>query len=465
MRVAIISFQKNTNIIGAKYLHAWLQKHGHESFLIMQPNDDSDDIIFQFIQDRNIQMVGISHLSGEYYRSIKFAKKFKQITSNIPLVVGGVHATIAPEDWDGIADAVFRGEAEYSFLKYIEEGVKETVQANKNLDIFPFPQIMPNNMFIVTGKKKIEHINQKLLGQYTRYSGKFPDVLTSRGCPFSCSFCVSSSYKKIFGKIPVRKRSVENVIEECKEFLEFNPIAINIQDENFLSQPNDWIIEFSKQWQKLIKLPFTIRTIPIYVTPEKIRALKSAGLNIVCMGLQTGSYRINKEIYNRKIRTEDYLRACEIINSHKLPMLIDVIVDNPWESEKDILETLDVLLQVPKPFQVLVYSLVYYDGTPIKERAIREGFLINDDSKKANYHITEDINLNHLIKLVPIYPRFFVKKLLIHRKKILIKKLVKLLDNNIAWCFSMFKLMIMAYGFQIFKIVFYFGKTALLKKK
>ncbi|MCK4827182.1 B12-binding domain-containing radical SAM protein, partial [bacterium] len=339
MNIAIISFQDNTDIIGAKYIHSFLIEHNYKSHLILQPHPDakSDITILQFIEEHNIQLVGISLMSSEFFRASRFAKELKSRFNSIPLVFGGIHATIAPDECLSVGDFAVRGEGEHSFLALIrclEEnkdyhditGIcfkkNDTVHANplsdleQNIDTFPFPQHRPQNMYVVH-KDKLTLMDQKLFNVYSRYNGTFPNIITTRGCPYSCTYCCNSAYKDLYGSSynRVRKRSVESVISECLEIIGQNKncLSLNIQDDCFLTYPKECIDDFSEQYRNKIKLPLIIRTTPKHITKEKLAAVKKAGLAVVMIGLQTGSDRVNKEIYKRKVTSTNFLAATKLV--------------------------------------------------------------------------------------------------------------------------------------------------------
>jgi radical SAM superfamily enzyme YgiQ (UPF0313 family) len=221
-------------------------------------------------------------------------------------------------------------------------------------------------MYIVINNR-LETVSPRYIKKHMRYQGRFPDVITSRGCPFSCSYCVAGSLDQ-----KLRKRSVENVIAECFELLEYNPYAVNFQDPSFLIHNINWIERFAKEW-KAINIPFGFRARPEHCTKERLQVLKEAGLAVVSLGLQSGSNRVNKTIYNRNATSAEFLRAVTTLDSLNIPVLIDVIENNPWEGPGDIEQTKKILSQVPGTHAVLHYNLVFYQGTALREKAEKEG--------------------------------------------------------------------------------------------
>ena len=455
MNVAIISFQDNSDIIGAKYIHAFLQSHNHKSYLILQSdvNCDSDEAIFKFISQEKIDLVGISIMSNEFFRACQFAKEFKARFGHIPLVFGGIHATIAPEECLAICDIAVRGEGEHIFLELIRcigENIDysnisgicikhgDKIISNppwpleKNIDSFPFPKHLPNDMYCVS-KGAVVLVDRQVFTTISRYSGTFPNIITTRGCPFSCAYCCNSALKKFYDHYPVRKRSVDSVIAEIAEIYKEhqNCITLNIQDDCFLTYSTDWIREFSDKYMRLSTIPFVIRTTPRHINLENLALLKSAGMMMVMMGLQSGSDRINRDIFKRSISKESFLKAANIVHDLGVAAYYDVILDNPYEVEADTLQTLDVLLQIPKPFQLVMFSLCFYQGTELHAKAIAEG-LIFIDPRADNYAQLRPTVVNKLISLTPTIPGRIIKFLMVHRDNALVQGGIR--SRPSRWC-------------------------------
>lgn len=491
MNIAIISFQDNTDIIGAKYIHSFLIAHKHKSHLILQPHPDtkSDNAIFQFIEEHNIQVVGISLMSSEFFRASHLAKELKRRFNSIPLVFGGIHAAVAPDDCLSVGDFAVRGEGEYAFLTLIcclddnkdyhdipglcfKRG--DTIHANppstleQNIDIFPFPQHLAQNMYVIH-KNNLTLMNRKMFNSYSRYSGTFPSIITTRGCPYSCTYCSNSVYKNLYGSSynRVRKRSVESVISECLEIIQQNKgcLSLNINDDCFLIHAKEWIDDFSEQYRDKIKLPLVIRTTPKHTTKEKLAALKKAGLAVVQIGLQSGSDRVNKEIYKRNVTSREFLAVTNLVKDAGLCGYYDIILDNPYETEEDILKTLEVILQIRKPFQFQLFSLCLYRGTELHEKAKKDGIPFVDP-RLDDWGVRSSNSLNKLIRMVPTASAPIVRYFIRNRDNRLVAvaiKLVDVLNTVILTPVSFLKMVHRAYGSNLHttvKLIKAFSKTA-----
>jgi hypothetical protein len=104
---------------------------------------------------------------------------------------------------------------------------------------------------------------------------------------------------------------------------------------------------------------------------ERLLLLKDAGLVSTVLALQSGSEMINKDVFKRKFNWEVYLESAELLHAEEINISNDVITYNPFETEQDLQKTLDVLAELPKPFNLDVNKLYILKGTEI-DTIVRE---------------------------------------------------------------------------------------------
>ncbi len=166
---------------------------------------------------------------------------------------------------------------------------------------------------------------------------------------------------------------------------------------------------FSAQYKQKIGLPLTITgATPQTVRENQIRVLVEGGMAGIRMGIQSGAEK-TKEQYKRGASNKTVQKATRIINEHrkKLTPQYDLIIDNPYESDEEIVETLMLLSTLPTPFVMAVYSLTFYPGTELYNEARRDG-LITDDHKEVYrkyYHSCQKTYLNGLYFLIRDYAK------------------------------------------------------------
>jgi len=437
MKCLLISLQSNANVNAAKYIAANVRDKGHDARILLLPGylePNLSPAVEAFIRDYDPDLIGISLMSFEFFPAKNLTRLLKQ-KFQIPIIWGGVHPTMRPDDCLKYADYVCIGEGEnvvVTLLEHIRDKGKSVLPdipnvwvndngsiittpinpPEENLDSLPFQEYLPD-YFYVFHKDKIYNFaeNRSLYNRYALYGGISHMIMTSRGCPLKCSFCGNSFLSRVYGK-KIRKRSVENVISELKEAKK-NPrvLYINIEDDCFMAHSREWIQKFCDEYKKHINLPFMARAIPTMLDRDKLFMLKKAGLSWVLMGVQSGSDRVNFEIYDRKIRFSTVMKAVETISDAKTAAFLELIVDNPYETEKDMLETIDSMSRLKKPYVISLAHLTFFHGTPLAERAIKDNIIDPDAYLYTYLGRIDDTYLNKLLWMTPYVPRFLIKYL------------------------------------------------------
>lgn len=456
---------------GIRALSAFLKREGIEVRNVFLPSGvekykfkDS----FSYIYDPTIleqvvdlcadsDLVGLSFMSNYYERAIQLTRAIKSNLS-APVIWGGIHPTVMPEESLHYADMVCVGEGEDAILELLSrmaEGGRLTdiqniwtrengrIAANpmrpleSDLDRFPrFDFGLEEHYVHDLRSDKVVPMTKELLQLSfliePNLEGTFKDsyrrtrnykTLTTRGCPHSCSFCAEATLAKMYkGQKYLRKRSVPHVIEELEWVKREFPLveSIFLFDDTFLARTTEEIIDFSKEYKNRIGLPFHIQASPTTLTEERMEALIDAGLSFVEMGIQSVS-RTGKEIYNRNISNDRLLKAASILakyNGRIYPACYHVILDNPWETSRDVLETLDLVLKLPRPFWLKRSSLVCFPGTPLFTKAKEDGIFKDEEDIKRNVynkhlHQPHGSYVNFLFYLAGFcnFPRWIVRRL------------------------------------------------------
>jgi coproporphyrinogen III oxidase-like Fe-S oxidoreductase len=181
--------------------------------------------------------------------------------------------------------------------------------------------------------------------------------------------------------------------------------TIYLDDDAFLMYPTETIREFCDEYKQKIGLPFIITgATPSTISREKLYPLTNAGLRYLRMGIQSGSERI-KKLYHRIHSNQQVIDAAKIINEFRkiIPTPVyDIILDNPWETDADTIDTLMLLSKMPAPYQLSLYALTLYPKTELYEKAKDEGLIANDhdDVYEKDYNGIKKTYLNSLFVLV-----------------------------------------------------------------
>jgi len=197
---------------------------------------------------RAADIVGITAYTSSVYRAYQIASIYRR--KGIPTVIGGIHASMMPQEALRYCDAVVTGEAENIWPKVLQDFESSRLQRQYAgeltcLDTLPFPR------------------RDILLNPKYRWGS----IQTSRGCPMNCSFCSVTA----FNGRRFRRRPLDAVIEELRQIPQK---MIMITDDNIIGHGEedlDWTRSFSlAYWTRelkrffLLRLPFCWVKIPIW---------------------------------------------------------------------------------------------------------------------------------------------------------------------------------------------------------
>ncbi|GAX60414.1 Fe-S oxidoreductase [Candidatus Scalindua japonica] len=463
MNILLITLLEEINPLGLLHLSTFLKDNGNQvttAFVPLNPKEElfgiegnrviSDHEISEtldLIAEKKPDLFGMTLMTTHYYSAVKLTKKVKETFPEIPIVWGGVHPTLLPEECIEYADIVCRGEGEGAMLelvKHLENGEsienigslwvrdKDKITRNEikpltqDMDSLGFPRFdWENNYVLYDGK--MQNLNKSIYQQCVPRKGRIYDVLTIRGCPYRCSYCSNSSFHQVYkgkGKI-VRGRSIESILEELEYVKkEFDFVGIiNFQDDVFLVKRDEgWLENFCNQYKEKIGLTFACKGSPREVSEENISLLKKGGLGYFQIGIQ-GSDRVNREIYNRTTSSRNkIIEASRVLHKHKVVANFDVILDDPFATDEDTLEVIDTLTKIKKPFLISCFSMTFFPATVItkmaKERGLfskgKDGYILKATQAKRTY-------LNNLVEIAPRLPAFVIRTFVKHRGEKLAK--------------------------------------------
>lgn len=384
------------------------------------------------IKEITPDLIGFSVVTANYQWALEKADLFKK-HFHIPIIFGGPHPTVVPEEVisNPQVDMIALGEAEESLLELMntrlqkrnirgiwfkegEEIIKNSLpELEVNLDKYPFPD---------------EDLFYEQLPPSYRIS---PSVLTSRGCPFSCTYCGNQVMKKLYkdsGSLHwVRQRSVKNVIAELLWRKNVYKSKHFVFMDDIFSLDIDWLREFSKDYQKKINLPFNCLAHPSLTKEETVKLLKDAGCTLVDFGLQTGCSEIRKTVLDRGEKNEQVLKITKACRKYGLNFAVDCILNLPMDSEKTIKESIN-FFNIIHPHIINCFRLLYFPGTKIVEIGKKAGLINESDvdminkGKKNRYSsigITgKDDSFGDyqkyafLITCLPLLPKKWVRKII-----------------------------------------------------
>jgi radical SAM superfamily enzyme YgiQ (UPF0313 family) len=416
--------------------------------------------IFNKLKKEKPEIIGLTAVSLNYAFVKKLAQKIKEHFPKTILILGGVHITTFPESFeDSPFDIAVRGEGEICVSKLINQLNKDKKIISKNLANIKGLLFRENKKIINTGlSEMIENLDEipipsrELLNMkyYTlpRFSSgediePIGSLLTSRGCPYSCKFCSSSSF---WGQ-KVRFFSASRVVNEIEILhINYNYNYIYIYDDLFSinKQRLKQIISILKQRNLLGKIIFSVYGRANCFDEETAKLLRELNVQDITFGFETGSQRLLTFLKGKGITIENGINAINLSKKYNLKPGGFFILGSPTENAQDMKETYEFIKDNIRE-NFIIYQTIPFPETYIWDYAIdnkiinknlyentqRDFIDINTDlilskdiSKEEFIEYFNKINLLHLGKKKSFFKKIFLIKPR-HIKSILSKEFIK----------------------------------------
>ena len=323
------------------------------------------------------------------------AKDYKN-KNNIPVLVGGVFPTFAPEICfkEKLVDLVCVGEGENALLdlcKKIENN--EDYSDVTNLWVKKDGKLLKKNLISkpvdINSSPKIDISIFEENRLYRPMAGRvykmFP-VETIRGCPYTCTFCNSPDQMALYKKETkggyYRKKSMDLVYKELKYFKGNHGVEYNyFWADTFLSWNEREFDEFCEMYSD-IRLPFWMQTRPETITEYKVKRLAEVGLHRISFGLEHGNEGFRKKLLRRDWKNGPIIDALKIPVRYGVPFSVNNITGFPTETRELAMDTVELNRYIDSHNQNL-YSFVPFHGTPLRKICEDMGLVNPDTITKA----------------------------------------------------------------------------------
>lgn len=371
--------------LGLLYIGTVLKNEGHNVRLLDTDTEKIDDKNFKEIFNGfHPDAVGISSVTPTINNALKWAGLSKGIDKDIPVVFGGIHATIAPEeliDKDAV-DIVVIGEGESTARQLFER------LSRRGADLSDV-----DGIYFKRGKSVVRNARRVLISDLD--SLPFPDrrllknpggfmppdatnwpvatIMTTRGCPGNCTFCCT---KQIFSN-KLRARSVKNIIEEIRYLKDDQGIKeIHIADDTFTSIKAR-AIEFCREVKKTglgVGFQFMNGLRADSVDMEILGALKGIGIKTVGYGVESGSDAILNKA-RKGISLDKTREAFKMSKDLGFETWAFLILGLPGETEDTIRETINFTKELDPDFAKF-FILKPYPGSEVHACLKNDGLLL-----------------------------------------------------------------------------------------
>jgi magnesium-protoporphyrin IX monomethyl ester (oxidative) cyclase len=384
--------------MGLCYLSSYLKKYS--KFRNIKINDAGTQDIYKI--DTNADLVGITSTTKDYKLAKEYARFLKIKKPEIKIILGGAHISTNPLDLNENIDIGVIGEGEQTFLEITEcfakngtfpikelkkikgicfrnKGKIELTKEReliKNIDCIPFPDLdlLDMNHYLKP---------RQLIYGYVR---KSMVMLTSRGCPYHCSFCSTSAIWKIF-----RGNSAEYVISQLKWIKrKYNPRVIQIFDDLFILDKE----RLSKIVNAIVKERLNKKIIfgclcrADLLDEKTVRLLKAMNVKSIAIGMESASQPILDYLKNGTTKVKHLHDSIELCKKYKIKVFGSFMLGNPGETREDLMKTLRFIKAHP------TLGILNYITTPLPKTKLW-------DDAIAKKKITSDLDISTLPMDIP----------------------------------------------------------------
>ncbi len=393
---------------GVAFLSAVLKKAGHETKLL----NINDKLGFYLDHDRikkevlnfDPELIAFSVVTNQYQFAKNIASEIRKY-HDAPILCGGIHPTMDPEGVlnSGEFDFVCMGEGEGALCD-LAGNINSTEEIKKIKNIW----MKDNGLIIKNPMRELVDLStlprkdyeifdfQKMIDAKDGWVG----LMTSRGCPFRCTYCLNHKIVKMYQddlqtkKINyMRCHSVEDVISEIDFVLRnYDRIKMFIFDDDLFTFNKEYVEDFCRQYKKYFRVPFVCNAHVKVFDDSIAQGLKDAGCQIVKFGLESGSDRVRSQIMRRFMKNEDIEKAFASAEKAGLHSSAFVMMGLPSESDEELQETIDLLGRI-KPGRFRWAIFFPFINTEAYDITKNLG-LINEEKINSLANFTEESCLN-----------------------------------------------------------------------
>lgn len=365
---------------GISLIASLLEKHGHSCELVVldrKYKQKNKQLLSDRIRSVKPGIVAFTAVFSEFDFICNMASEIRSLHPEAFLYAGGVHVTLNPDEkYLDIFDAFCIGEGEYPTLELVQKlEAREPVDRIANLWIKTPGGIIKNPARpFIPELDELPFPDRRMWQEWILEPDTKLTVLVGRGCPYNCTYCCNHSLRKVSPGKYVRLRSPENVIAEIRElhasfpavdeiYLEIETLGANLV---WLESFCEKLHQFGKETGFRLKFGTNLRIFPSMNIEFVFDLFRKARITSVTIGLESGNYRIRKEILNRDYSNEIILKTASVAKERGIDLALFNMIGLPTETLSDFSETLRMNQLIQPAFHAT--SIFFpYPGTRLYE--------------------------------------------------------------------------------------------------
>ena len=355
MKILLVQKFSIIEPLGLMVVGKAMMDHGHDVHYSLYKEKQiffSSDIL-------SYDLVGFSTYTGNHIEVYEACKVLKGL--GVTTAIGGPHASFFYNDCKKHADYVFRGESVVSFPKMDDKKI--------------YPLVEPNTLI-----PDREHFYKF---SPVHRDNRIKNIMTSFGCPFTCTYCYNSLFKEIYPGMKVRLRTVDSIIEEADKL---EAELIYFQDD-FFGFNKKWMEEFKEKWGGR---PYHAQMRIETLNPEKVRLLIDSGCVGATIAIEAYDEEYREKILKRKMKNEDIINNCKMLLSAGVKLRTEQMLGLPDTTLEDELKLLRMNCEIGP---TIAWTSIFqpYRGTELGEYCVNNNLYVGNNEDASDSFFKESV--------------------------------------------------------------------------
>lgn len=432
--------QRAVPYLGIISLTSNLDNNGFRADIVI---DQLENDPVKTIQNLKPRLIGLSVFSVEHSWLIEAIDKIRRVIPDIPIIVGGIHAMLYPQEIlnSTEADFVCHSDGEEVLVNLLGEivngssdwaSIKGLAYRDRN-----------NNIIINSQADLYQYQNDTIESKHVYYN-RYPALmksestffLSSRGCPYSCSFCYNDVLRELFknkGRY-IRRKNIKNIISEIKADISMRSVKVIVFADDLFTTDISWLKDFLELYKKEISLPFTCSTRANVFNEDTAQLLADAGCVTVYYGIETGDEKLRTTVLKKNVTDEEILRCGNLLDTYGITSMTFNMFCLPDETIDSALKTVEINIAA-KTKLAFTSLLLPFPGTALAEYCKRNHYIEQEYSMfdlPQSYFFSSSLNLKDKKYILNVHylAYWFIKYPVIYKfakKVVFLKRLNKLL--------------------------------------